>query len=280
LPSLENATRQIYVDGAAFWPGTEVTFRVWTPAGVDDLWVQTFSLIDFYQWDATNSTATDLVRGGWTTWTYVVPPTFPGGMQRLGFQVGADSNAFAGGNLYFDAVATNDVTVACSGAAVTREASTAEPTAFDFEGSISPWEIDGDASGTAISQSTDQKTGGASSLGIALAALPAGAHRLIRVPGPNAFCGSTATFKVWTPANSDNLQVQVYAQYDDWAGWQGVTPATMQRGDWTTIQLPLPSLATDPALGPGGLQAIGIELKNLGVDALDANVYLDDVTFD
>lgn len=277
LPSMTSEERKVFVDGQAFWPGTVVELNVWVPEGNDDLYVQAFSFIDFYQWDATNSLATPLVRGGWTKWTYTVPKTFPGGMQRMGIQFGAGPTTFAGGDVYVDAIATVDGAAACSGEAVTNPIGTPGRTAFDFESASPEWEVDGGATDVALSLSGDHVMAGTSALKVALTAVPAGERRKVRINGPETFCGDTVTFNVWTPASSDGLNVQAYMQYNNWAGWASVAPTSINRGAYTEITLTIPGLSSTPAVGPGGYQQLGIEIENATGAAFTGDVYLDEV---
>jgi hypothetical protein len=279
LPSMADDNRLVFLDGAAFWPGTVIELNVWVPEGDDDLYVQAFSLIDFYQWDATDSLATPLVRGGWTTWTYTVPGTFPGGMQRLGIQFGAGPRTFAGGDVYVDAIATLDGPAACSGEAVTRPTDTPGRREFDFESDSPEWEVDGSPPDVALSRSGGQVLSGTSALRVALTAIPAGENRKVRIPGPETFCGDTVTFNVWTPAGSDGLTLQAFVQYNNWAGWAGAMPDVVDRGAYTEITLSVPGLDSAPSIGPGGYQALGLEIANETGAPFTGDVYIDDVSW-
>ena len=276
LPSLQNDNRLVFADGVAFWPGTKVELNVWVPLGEDDLYVQAFSLMDFYQWDATNSAAMPLVRGGWTKFTYTVPKTFPGGMQRLGIQFGAGARAFAG-DVYVDAIATVDGPKACSGNSVTKPTNSPGSRHFDFESASPEWEVDANPGDVALSLSGAHVVSGASALKVALTAIPAGGKRHIRVPGPETFCGDTVTFNFWTPTGSNGLTVQAYLQYNNWSGWAGAVPTVINHGDYTQVKLNVPDLGSSPPVGPGGYQALGIEIVNDTGAAFTGDVYLDDV---
>ena len=279
LPSLTNQDRQLYTEAAAFWPGTVLTFSVWVPEGNDDLYVQTFSQIDFYQWDASGSLASPLVRGGWTTWTYVVPKTFPGGMQRIGVQIGAGTRPFAGGDVYIDAITQQGGVVACSGPEVTRPTSPPDRHSFDFETPAPEWEVVDAPADVSLSISGDHPLNGSGALKVSLNALGAGEKRQLRISGPATACGQTATLNVWTPQGSDGLTFQAYVQFNGWSGWSGVTPAVVTRGAYTQIVVPVPGLDAVPPIGRGGYQALGIELENGTGAPFSGDVYIDDVSW-
>jgi hypothetical protein len=275
LPALKDANRKI-IAPTAFWPGTELTFRVWVPADADALWMQAYSMIDFYNWDQLAPAA--IVRGGWTTWTYVVPKSFPGGMQEIGLQIGGGPEGFAGGDVYIDAIAVVPGVVACSGASVTRTENASEAKSFDFEGTSSePWAEASGASDVALAVSSDEASAGTQSMKVSLTALAAGGKRSVQVGGPNAFCGEHVTFNVYVPADAADLSFQVFAQYNNWTQWTSAQPAPIKRGEFTRVVLPLPDFSSTPALDAGGIQSIGVQFTNEGTSALDANFYIDDV---
>ncbi len=267
--------------------GSVVTFHLWVPAGTGDgLYIQGYSQTQNYSYfdpagAAHNGNgAITLVRGGWSTITYTLPPTYPGGLQELGIQigVGATGTGFAGGDFYLDSISVTGGNTSCSGAGTGT---------YDFEtaGNVMGWVVDGSPAptDTAISQSTDQAvTGGTGSLKVAFTALPAAANattptqRNIYLASPNAFCGQTLTFNVWTPAaGSENLSFVAFAQTGWYAAFPQQAPTTITRGDWTQWTFTLPN-----PINPLGLQRIGVQFNYKDTTTpFTGNVYIDNVSW-
>lgn len=277
VPALAaEAERSVAVTKPLFWPGTVLTLHVYSPAGADGLWLQAFTQSNNWAvWDTAGNSAVGLVRGGWTTITYTVPQTFPGGLQALGIQMGvaAGGVAFAGGDFYIDSVTASGGVESCTG---TGEGS------HDFEAvDVSAWTIDGDPAPAdiAIVHSTDQPKAGTGSLKVSFTALPGGTvaaptSRRLRVLKPVAYCTQEVTLNVWMPPGSEAIQFQGYSQYNNYDGWNaGAPPATITRDGWTEQKYTL------PAVGAGGLQLLGIQINNTAEAPFTGDIYIDDVSW-
>jgi hypothetical protein len=267
-------------DVAPVGAGAVLTFHVWTPAGTDGLYVQAFSQENGFKFDAAGNSAKTLVRGGWTTWTYTVPKIFPGGIEQIGLQmgIGDTGTGFAGGDFYIDSITVTGGDVSCSGAGTGN---------YDFEtpADVSAWKVDTVAGAaptdTAIAQSTTEFKTGANSLKVSFTALPMATdantptQRNVFVDWPNAFCGQTIMFNVWSPTGSDNLNFRAYGQTGWFAGFPTSAATTITRGDWTTISFTLPA-----TINPLGLQRIGVQFENKDTAApFTGDLYIDAVTW-
>ncbi len=260
----------VQVGNSSLWPGTVVTFHAFFPTGTPtngDVYFQVFSQYNSYQGSggydtAPNSTRT-IMPGAWTTWTYTIPNTFPGGLITLGLQIGDNVNgtAIAGKNFYLDAITATGGVQNCA---------IATPTGLhDFEpvdgASLAGYAIDtspANNSVAAISLSTDQAATGSGSLKVSLTGLPntttGGANvRNIYISSPNIYCAQTATFHVYMPTGSDGVIFQAYVQYNNYGKFVAMGPATITRGGFTTYALTIPS-----DVGPGGIQRLGVQIIN------------------
>jgi hypothetical protein len=274
VPALAPDTnRNVAVTQPLFWPGTVLTLHVYSPAGTDGLWLQAYTQSNNWDtWDTAGNAAVSLVRGGWTTLTYTVPETFPGGLQALGIQLGVDPAgvAFAGGDFYIDSITAQGGTESCTG---TGEGS------YGFETDLSAWTLDGTPTDTVIAQSTDEANTGTGSLKVSFTALPAGTvteptSRRIRIEKPVAYCTQEVTLNVWMPPGSESILFQGYAQFDNYAGWNAAAPpAAITRDGWTEQKYTL------PAIGAGGLQLLGVQIMNTGEETFTGDVYIDDVSW-
>jgi hypothetical protein len=277
VPALAaDADLSVAVTKPLFWPGTVLTLHVYSPAGADGLWVQAFTQSNNWAvWDTAGNSAVGLVRGGWTTITYTVPQTFPGGLQSLGIQMGvaAGGVTFAGGDFYIDSVSASGGVESCTG---TGEGS------HDFETTdVSAWSVDGEPppTDTALAHATDKPMAGTGSLKVSFTALPGGTvaaptSRRIRVLKPVAYCTQEVTLNVWMPPGSEAIQFQGYSQYNNYDGWNaGAPPATITRDGWTEHQYTL------PAVGAGGLQLLGIQINNTAEAPFTGDIYIDDVSW-
>jgi hypothetical protein len=277
VPALAaDENRNVAVTKPLFWPGTVLTLRVYSPAGADGLWVQAFTQSNNWAvWDTAGNSAVGLVRGGWTTITYTVPQTFPGGLQSLGIQLGVATGgvAFAGGDFYIDSVTASGGVESCTG---TGEGS------HDFEATdVSAWTVDGDPApaDTVLAHSTDQPKAGTGSLKVSFTALPGGTvaaptSRRIRVLKPVAYCTQEVTLNVWMPPGSEAIQFQGYSQFNNYDGWNAsAPPATITRDGWTELKYTL------PAVGAGGLQLLGVQINNTAETPFTGDVYIDDVSW-
>lgn len=277
VPAFADAeSRTVAVVGPKLWPGTKVVMHLWSPTATG-IYVQAYSQSDNWQkWDTAGNAGATLVAAGWTTLTYTIPQTFPGGLQALGVQIGASGAAFAGGTFYLDSITASGGVEACAGEGTGT---------FGFEtAEIKPWEIDGNPQSptpadTAIAQSTTQANTGTGALKVSFTALPEGTAeaptpRRVYVSAPTAYCGDEVTFNVWTPVGSESLQFQAFSQSDNYAVWNADLPvATVNVGGWTQIKYTLPA-----NIGPGGLQRVGVQFLNTGA-AFTGDVYIDDVSW-
>jgi hypothetical protein len=269
LPELGNdASRMIAIDKPLLWPGTVVKVHVWIPAGTDGLYLQVFSLSNNWaKFDVDgNARPINIVRGGWTTIEYTVPNIFPGGLQRLGIQlgVGQAGASFAGGDIFIDSVTVGGGTQSCEG----NDTGT-----FGFEADVGPWKLDAPQTDTVVTQSTAKAKTGTGSMQVAFAGVPAGTDRIVRIESPTTYCSDQVTVNFWTPLGSDGLTAQLFVQGNNWADFFASPVPTITQGDWTELKF------TVPAIGPGGIQALGLLFKNTGAAAFTGNVYVDDVSW-
>ena len=80
--------------------GTAVTFHLWVPNGSTVTAASVIQCNNFSLFDALNAPIT---RGGWSSWTHVVPGSCTGPVQAVGLQVNLASGAFSGA-VYLDAI--------------------------------------------------------------------------------------------------------------------------------------------------------------------------------
>jgi hypothetical protein len=249
------------------WPGTVVTFHAFFPTGTPTdgtIYFQAFSQSNAYQkFDTAGNSNRTIMPGAFTTWTYTIPNTFPGGLQSLGFQMGDNMNgaAIAGKSIYIDNItATGGVQNCATGTGTGNH---------DFEpvdgASLTGYAIDDSPANNgvaSISLSTDQAATGSGSLKVSLNGLPnttAGGlnTRNIFINSPNIFCGQTATFHVYMPTGSDGVVFQAYVQYNAYGKFVSMGPPTITRGGFTTYALTIPA-----DVGPGGIQRLGVQIIN------------------
>jgi len=290
------------VNNSALWPGTVVTFHAFFPTGTvtTGVYFQAFTQSNNYALfdTAGNSGGRTITPGSWTTWTYTVPNTFPGGLILLGFQIGdnAAGATIAGDTVYLDAITATDGVHNCAVGTGTG-AYNFEPVdggAVTLDSSI--YGIDGYPSnaGVTISPSTAQAFAGTGSMQIALTGLTADTTgqknmRQIYIAKPNVYCGQTITFHVFMPTGSDGVTFQAYTQYNNYAKTSGMGPSTITRNAWTTYQYTVPS-----DVGPGGIQRIGVQIINNrgtgdggtgdagadgGINDYTGNIYVDAITW-
>jgi len=268
------------------WPGTVVTFHAFFPAGTPtngDVYFQAITQSNNYQKfdSAANGTHT-IMPGAFTTWTYTIPNTFPGGLQSLGFQMGDNMGGavIAGKSIYLDNITASGGVQNCATGTGTgnhdfenTDAGTATTTGYAIDDNPANNGV------AAISISTDQASSGTQSLKVALNGLPntttGGVNaRNIYINSPNIYCGQTATFHVYMPTGSDGVIFQAYVQYNGYAKFVSMGPATITRGGFTTYALTIPA-----DVGPGGIQRLGVQIINNRTTpdggTLDAGVAVD-----
>ncbi len=275
MPAIaEGTSNSIVVNpttAANLWPGTVVTLHVMIPAGVTNVWLQAFSQGNNYSFvNTTGNSAVTVNPGGWTTWTYTIPNTFPGGIQVLGIQIGVYAGGtFAAGDVYVDSI------TACAGSAVCGGNGTGSYS-WETAGSVDGWSIDGNSSpaDTAIAQSTTMPNSGAGSLQITFSGLPTSTARRIILNSPKAYCGQVVTYKVYVPADFNaGIALQPFSNINGlvWDPGSSVTPTP---GAWNTLTYTLPQI------GPLGLQRIGLQISaSSSALPYSGSIYLDDVTW-
>jgi hypothetical protein len=76
------------------------------------------------------------------------------------------------------------------------------------------------------------------------------------------------------PAGSEAITFQAFSQFNNYAGWNAAAPpATITRDGWTEQKY------TVPAVGPGGLQIVGVQINNTGANPFTGDVYIDDISW-
>lgn len=279
-------SRTISIGGsAALYPGSVITFNVWTPTGSEGLYFQAFSQSNNYKtWHTGAPPNASVTRGGWTTWTYTIPSTFPGGLQKLGLQVGVDaSHTFAGGDIYIDAVTSTGAAPSCaqpgSGTAATR---------YDFEGTapsdLGGWAVDTGPADTGLSYSATQASSGTQALKVAftnvgVVSATDAITRNIYVGGDKGtvpFCGETATIKVWVPtAAASAITLKAFSQSNNWALWDAGAAPTIAPDAWTSFTYTLPT--TVNALG---VARLGVQFTiPAAAQPFTGDVYIDAVAW-
>jgi hypothetical protein len=270
----------VSVSGAPVWPGTVLTFNAYLPAGLDTTggtYFQAFTQANNYiiNFETAGNSARTAVSGGWTTWTYTVPNTFPGGLQVLGFQLGDNSGGttIPAGDVYLDAITATGGVANCAIATPAGR--------HDFETALPtnpPVYVLADTPQTSIAQATDRAFEGTGSLKVSFASLPGGTtasptKRIIYIDKPNVHCGQTMTFHVFLPTGSDGLTFQLYAQYDNFGTFTGTGAQTVTRNAWNTATY------TIPTVGPGGIQRVGMEFMYTGSAPLTTDAWVDTITW-
>jgi hypothetical protein len=255
----------IPVDNHALWPGTMVTLHAFFPTGTPttgSIYFQAFSQYNaFGGFDSAGNSTHTIMPGAFNTWTYTIPNTFPGGLNRLGVQVGDNANGtiIAGTNVYLDAItATGGVQNCAVGTGTgSHDFEPGDAGAFNLDPQI--YGVDSfPAGGTvALSTSTDQAFTGANSWKLAFTGLPTGTYRQIFIANPNIYCGQTFTIHVFMPTGSDGVTFKAYVQYNYFSKTGAMGPATTTRNGWNTVAYTVPA-----DVGPGGIQRIGIQVFN------------------
>jgi hypothetical protein len=271
-------------NGVEFWPGTVITVRAWLPIGWDTSGGSYFQVIgqgnNYALFDSTGNSARTAMPGAWTTWTYTIPETFPGGFQALAFQLGDNSGGatIPAGSVYIDQFTAVQGTANCA---------RATPTAmhdFETEPLNAMYQKDGTDADTVASQSIDYANGGTHSWKVAFTALPAPpatmqTTRRVFINAPNVYCGQTVTVRVRLPAGSTGMTFQIFAQYNNYAKFgASATPGTITPDGWTSLTYTVPATGAD-AVGPGGIQRLGVQFIWTGTTAFTGNAYIDDITW-
>jgi hypothetical protein len=261
VPLIAQDTNQlIYIPSPQLWPGQKVTLHLYIPANAaTGVYYQAYSQQPF---DTVGNGAHDLVAGGWNTWTYIVPQTLPAGISNFGIQIGAYGADYPGGDFYLDSLTVTGDHV-CTGTGTG---------AFDWEtaSDLQGWYKDG--ASLAVSQSTEQAETGTGSLKLAFNAMPVDAYPSIALDSPNAYCGQTLTYNIWTSAGSAGLNVVLFVLANGYQ-WTEARPPITNLGGWTTVSRKFPDI------GPQGLQRIGIQFNNSTGSPYTGSVYIDNVTW-
>lgn len=275
LPAIaEGTSKSLTVNppaAANLWPGTVVTFHAMIPQGATGVWIQAFSQSNnWINFDTLGNSAVTVTPGAWTTWTYTIPNTFPGGLQAMGVQIGVDTGGvFDGGDVFIDSI------TACAGAAVCAGSGSASYS-WETAGSVEGWVIGGNpsAADTVIAQSTDLHIAGSGSLKVTFTGLPASAARQIYIDNPNAYCGQVVTYNVYVPIDfGAGIKLQPFSSANGsvWDAGASVTPTP---GAWNTFTYTLPQI------GPLGLQQLGLQIySSASATAYTGSIYLDAVSW-
>jgi hypothetical protein len=277
---LDNANLAVSVNAPPVWPGTVLTFHAFFPVGFDTsggTYFQAFAQANNYKigFETAGNSARTAVPGGWATWTYTVPNTFPGGLQVLGFQVGDNSGGttVAAGDIFIDEIVATGGTQNCAVATgVGAHGFETGPLDANLYG------IDNSATDVVITQSTEQANSGTGSMKVAFTALPAPSsgqtERRVFVSGPDIYCGQMATVRVFLPTGSEGLTFQVYAHYNNFSQRVPMGPSTAMTNAWNTFSFTVPS-----NVGPGGIQRLGVQFNYTGGTAFTGSAYIDDITW-
>jgi hypothetical protein len=264
------------------WPGAVVKLMVWAPADATNVWVQVFSQSNNWgKWD--NTSYIPVSPASWKEISYTIPEgTLPGGIQRLGLQIGVNGGGtFAGGDLFVDAVSVCDdaANQSCAGSGTGSYG-------WETAGSADGWAVNGNPSAgadTAIAQSTAQASAGAGSLAVTFTSLPAAASasapssRQVGIDKPNLFCGQTVTFKVWIPAGAGaaGLKVQPFVHSDNFGKWNASDYSTVTEDGWSTVTYVVPS-----TINSLGIQRMGLNFSNTSTTAAySGTAYVDAVSW-
>jgi hypothetical protein len=280
---LDNSDVIVQVDGTPVWPGTVITFRAFLPAGFDTAggtYFQAFMQGNNYliNFDTTGNSSRTAVPGGWTSWTYTVPNTFPGGLNRLGFQLGdnAGGTTIPAGDVYIDSITATGGVANCA---------LAEPAGLhDFETSpldATVYQVDAanPVPRPTLSQATDRAFMGSGSMKVSFADLPAPTgneptKRVVYIDRPIVYCGQTVTVHVFLPAGSDGMTFQVFAQYNNFGAFTGTGARTVTQDAWNTATYTIPT-----TVGPGGIQRVGLEFMYSGTAAFTGDVWVDAISW-
>ena len=238
---------------AELWPGSVVTMHVMIPQGTSGIWLQAFTQSNSWTtFDTTGNSAVTVNPGAWTSWTYTIPDTLPGGLQALGVQIGVNAGGhFSAGDVYVDSISACAGSAVCSGNGIG---------VYDWEnaGSEDGWTIDGNAdpADTEIAQSLDLAVSGLGSLKVTFDNLPANAARRIVIDKPNAYCGQVVTYNVYVPSDfGADIELQPFSNIDNWV-WNGGLSVTPAPGAWNTITYTLPQISSL------GLQRLGLQISS------------------
>jgi hypothetical protein len=279
-PALDGTNSSVQVDNPPLWPGTVITVNAWLPVGLDTTGGTYFQMFTNYNnfsgFDNAGNGQRTAQSGAWTTWQYTVPNTFPGGIQRLGFQIGDNSGGttIPAGNIYIDSITATGGVANC--------AITAPTVLHDFEAALpaDTYLVDGGGNVT-VSQSSDRFFGtGAGSLKVSFVDLPAAAStseptkRFIYINKPNVYCGQTMTFHVWLPTGSEAMGAQVLSVFNWYSGFAGTGNLTVTRGDWTTGTQTIPT-----TVDYRGIQRVGIEFSYTGTSPFTGDAYIDQIAW-
>ena len=283
-------------NGVQFWPGTVLTFRAYLPVGWDTSGGTFFQVIgqanNYAIFDSTGNSARTPMPGGWTTWTYTIPETFPGGFQTLGFQIGdnAMGATIPAGSIYLDSITATPGTGTPGCARATpaglHDFETAwtigENQPYQVAGALNPQMDPSVGNQISIAHSGTQPFMGTGSLAVTFTALPVPTgmpndletKRIVFIRNPNVYCGQTMTFRVFMPTGSEGLTYQVFAQYDNFNGFSGTGGQTVTRAMYNTTTFTIPT-----TVGPGGIQRVGVEFIYTGSAPYTGVVYIDQVTW-
>ncbi len=256
---------------AELWPGSVVTLHVMIPQGTTGTWMQAFTQSNNWTtFDTTGNSAVTVAPGAWTSWTYTIPDTLPGGLQALGVQIGVNAGGhFSAGDVYIDSISACPGSAVCSGNGIG---------VYDWEkaGSEDGWTIDGNAdpADTEIAQSLDLAVSGLGSLKVTFDSLPANAARRIVIDKPNAFCGQVVTYNVYVPSDfTADVELQPFSNIDNWV-WNGGLSVTPAPGAWNTITYTLPQISSL------GLQRLGLQISSAATASVySGSIYIDDVSW-
>jgi hypothetical protein len=264
------------------WPGTIITVNAWLPVGLDTTGGTFFQMFtnfnNFTGYDNTGNGQRTAQSGAWTTWTYTVPNTFPGGIQVLGFQIGdnAGGATIPAGSIYIDSITATGGIANC---AIATPPGLHEFESSPLDGNVYRANPDEPPPRPTVSQSTDRAFMGSGSMKVSFADLPAPAgaeptKRTVYIDKPNVYCGQTMTFHIWLPTGSEALAVQVYSQFNWFTGFAGTGNLTVTRGDWTTATHTIPT-----TVDYRGIQRVGVEFSYTGATAFTGDVYIDQITW-
>ena len=280
---INNANIQVQVDGALAWPGTVITFNAFLPAGLDTAggtYFQAFMQGNNFQigFDTMGNSARTAVPGGLTTWTYTVPNTFPGGLNRLGFQLGdnAGGTTIPAGDVYIDSITATGGVANC---AIATPAGLHDFETSPLDGAVYQVDANNPAPRPTLSQVTDRAFMGSGSMKVSFAALPAPTgteptKRIVYIDKPNVYCGQTMTVHVFLPTGSDGMTFQVFAQYNNFGAFSGTGALIVSRNAWNSATFTIPT-----TVGPGGIQRVGLEFMYSGTAAFTGDAWVDAISW-
>jgi hypothetical protein len=103
--------------------------------------------------------------------------------------------------------------------------------------------------------------------------------RRVFIDKPVLYCGQPVTVRVRLPMGSEGLTFQLFSQYNNFAKFGGsALPAAITRDAFTTLTYTIPATGAD-AVGPGGIQRIGVQFIWSGTTDFTGDVYIDDITW-